>query len=148
MIDVGDPFPSFSLQAQDGNTYSNTDFLGAKRVIFFYPKDDTPGCTTEACEFRDADAVKDQIIGVSPDPVKSHQKFAKKFELPFLLLADTEKELCSALGIWIEKSLYGRKYMGVDRTTYLIDEQGIVRAVWRKVKPEGHAAEVLKALLD
>lgn len=148
MIDVGDAFPDFTLQDQDGKTWTKNDLIGSKTVVYFYPKDDTPGCTVEACEFRDLmpkfKGVK--VFGVSPDAPKKHRKFIDKFSLNFPLLADTEKELCQTLGLWIEKTLYGKKYMGVDRTTYLLDENGTVEKVWRKVKHEGHAAEVLSAL--
>lgn len=148
MISVGQPFPDFSLLNQDGETVTRASLLGRKTILYFYPKDDTSGCTQESCEFRDglpafAGAV---VYGVSPDPVKSHKKFVDKYDLSFPLLADTEKALCQACGVWVEKSMYGRKYMGVERTTFIIDEKGVVTHVWNKVKVPGHAAEVLKAL--
>lgn len=119
-------------------------------VLYFYPKDDTSGCTVQACEFRDAHARirrrKAVILGVSPDSVNSHGKFRTKFELPFTLLADTEKEIVQAYDVWKEKTLYGRKYMGVERTTFLIDSDGVIQHVFEQVKPEGHAAEVLAAI--
>ena len=148
MTDTGDVFPDFSLQDQDGKTHTLADLKGSRTIVYFYPKDDTSGCTTEACEFRDSvprfEGAK--VFGVSPDPVKSHKKFADKYGLNFPLLADTEQSLCIALGVWVEKSMYGRTYMGVERTTYLLDAEGRVERVWRKVKPAGHAAEVLAAL--
>src|SRR5687768_937522 len=130
LIDPGQPAPDFSLNDQDGKTHKLRDYRGKWVVIYFYPKDDTPGCTVEACRFRDgADVFKQRgavVLGVSPDSEKSHGKFAAKFGLPFPLLADTEKAMCQAYGVWQEKSMYGRKYMGVARTTYLIDPQGKV----------------------
>jgi thioredoxin-dependent peroxiredoxin len=148
MIDSGHDFPAFSLSAQDGKTYANADLNGSPSVVYFYPKDDTSGCTKEACEFRDrlSDIPGAKVFGVSPDGIKSHTKFAEKFNLNFPLLADEEKSLATALGIWVEKSMYGKKYMGIERTTYLLDADGKVAKVWRKVKPEGHAAEVMSAL--
>ncbi len=124
------------------------DLKGSPTIVFFYPKDDTSGCTIEACEFRDTlpqfEGAK--VVGVSPDSAKSHTKFIEKFNLNYDLLADTEKTLAAACGVWVEKSLYGKKYMGVERTTYLLDAGGTVAKIWRKVKPEGHAAEVLAEL--
>jgi peroxiredoxin Q/BCP len=148
MIDAGQAFPTFELSDQDGQTRTNQEFLGKKVVVYFYPKDDTSGCTVEACEFNAAlpEIEGAVVIGVSPDPVKSHRKFADKFGLKFPLLADTETQLCQSCGVWVEKSMYGKKYMGVERTTFLLDEKGVVTHVWRKVKPAGHAAEVKAAL--
>ncbi len=148
MIEEGSQFPSFSLSDQDGNVHTLESLKGKRTLIYFYPKDDTTGCTKEACEFRDTlPSFKDvQVIGVSPDPVKSHRKFVDKYSLNFPLLADTEKELVESLGIWVEKSMYGRKYMGVLRSTYLLDENGKIEKIWSNVKPEGHAAEVLSTL--
>ncbi len=152
-MNEGQPFPRFSLQDQNGHTVSNEDLLGTKTVIYFYPKDDTPGCTAEACEFQSsvsdmkkAAAPGVRVIGVSPDNVKSHRKFADKFGLEFTLLADTEHALSDAVGVWVEKSMYGKTYMGVERTTFVLDEQGAVKTIYRKVKPQGHAAEVLSVL--
>ena len=123
---------------------------GKRVVLFFYPKSDTPGCTKEACEFRDAaktfakrDAV---IVGLSPDKAPAQQKFAAKYDLPFTLVPDPEHAIAEAYGVWVEKSMYGRKYMGIERSTFVIDEKGKIAHVFRKVKPEGHAAEVLEAL--
>ncbi|HWA82549.1 MAG TPA: thioredoxin-dependent thiol peroxidase [Fimbriimonadaceae bacterium] len=148
MLKEGDSFPEFSLSDQDGKTVTNADLKGHKSVIYFYPKDDTPGCTVEACEFRDAAPSYPgaKVYGVSPDSAKSHTKFIKKFDLNFPLLADTEHKLAEACGIWVEKSMYGRTYMGVERTTYLLDEEGRVTKIWRKVTPKGHAEEVRAAL--
>ena len=148
MLTEGQPFPDFSLPDQDGNTVSLKDLRGAPAVIYFYPKDDTSGCTAEACTFRDSipSFGTARVIGVSPDAVKSHRKFVDKFALNFTLLADTEKTLSEACGVWVEKSMYGRTYMGVERTTFVLDKDGIVKKVFRKVKPNDHAAEVLRAI--
>lgn len=148
MTDTGDLFPDFTLQDQDGRTHTLADLKGSRTIVYFYPKDDTSGCTTEACEFRDTMPrfAGAKVYGVSPDPVKSHRKFVDKYGLTFPLLADTEQALCQAVGVWVEKSMYGRSYMGVERTTFLLDADGRVERVWRKVKPAGHAAEVLAAL--
>ena len=138
--------PDFTVVTDDGSKLKLSSLRGRNVVLYFYPKDDTPGCTVEACELRDAfprfsktDAV---ILGVSPDGVASHQKFKKKFELPFTLLADTDHAIAEAYGVWVEKSMYGKKYMGVQRATFVIDKKGSVAKVYPKVKPEGHAAEV------
>ncbi|RYG35816.1 thioredoxin-dependent thiol peroxidase [bacterium] len=148
MPEVGQPFPSFSLSDQDGNVLSLDDLRGERAVIYFYPKDDTSGCTTQACGLQErlADIPGARVIGVSPDSVKSHRKFADKFNLTFTLLADTEKTLCEACGVWVEKSMYGKKYMGVARTTFLLDENGNITKVFEKVKPETHTADVIAAL--
>ncbi|MDI9638786.1 peroxiredoxin [Kamptonema cortianum] len=146
-LQAGDTFPDFSLEDQNGNTHSKKDLAGKSFVVFCYPKDDTSGCTVEACEFRDAHADFGEIpvFGVSPDPVKSHKKFETKFELTYPLLADVEKSLLEPLGVWVEKSMYGKKYMGVERTTFLVGPDGKIVQVWNKVTPAGHAVEVLKA---
>ena len=150
MIEVGQPAPAFTLSDQSGKSLSLSDCQGSAVVLYFYPKDDTPGCTKEACAFRDAFAdyrkLGARVLGVSPDDTQSHQKFATKFELPFPLLADTEHQVCEAFGVWKEKNMYGRKSMGVERTTFLIDGQGIVRAVFPRVKVDGHSEAVLAAL--
>ena len=150
MIEPGQPAPKFSLEADDGHTVTLESLRGRYVVLYFYPKDDTPGCTTEACELRDAfprfDSAAATILGVSPDSVASHQKFKKKFSLPFTLLADTDHAIAEAYGVWKEKSMYGRKYLGIERSTFLIDQTGTITHVWRKVKAEGHAAEVAAAL--
>lgn len=148
MIETGKPFPAFSLPDQDGNTVTNADLAGAKAILYFYPKDDTSGCTVEACEFRDSMPKFSgaRVLGVSPDSPKSHQKFIAKYDLNFQLLADEAHALAEACGVWVEKSMYGKKYMGVERSTFLIDEHGIVTHAWRKVTPAGHADEVLAAV--
>lgn len=149
MLKVGDTFPAFSLQDQDGKTWTQEDLKGQKSIFYFYPKDDTSGCTIEACEFRDSFPrfIGARVFGISPDSVKSHRKFADKFNLPFTLLADVGHSLAEACGVWGEKSMYGKSYMGVIRTTFLVDENGNVERTWQKVKPEGHAAEVLAAIV-
>jgi peroxiredoxin Q/BCP len=148
MIELGSRFPDFSLPDQDGNTVTLDSWKGEKVVVYFYPKDDTPGCTVEACEFRDSskEILNAKIVGVSPDSPKLHRKFIDKFALNFTLLADTDHALCEALGVWVEKSMYGKKYMGVERTTFILNEDGVIAKVFNKVKPEGHAAEVMAAL--
>jgi peroxiredoxin Q/BCP len=147
LLSVGDKAPAFKTTNQDGDGVSLGDFKGKKVVLYFYPKDDTPGCTKEACSFRDGwSKFKKRgvaVLGVSTDDEKSHRKFIDKFSLPFPLLADTDKSIVKAYGVWGEKSMYGRKYMGTNRVTYLIDEKGKIAAVWPKVKPDGHADEVL-----
>ena len=147
----GQKAPEFKLTASNGKEVALKDFKGKSRVVlYFYPKDDTPGCTVEACSFRDGikkieklDAV---VLGVSPDDVKSHTKFIEKFNLPFLLLADTEKKLVNDYGVWVKKSMYGKEYMGVARTTFIIEKDGKIGKVYEKVKPELHTGEVLEYL--
>lgn len=148
MISVGSAFPEFSLTDQAGQVHTLASLNGTRFVLFCYPKDDTGGCTQEACEFRDTlPSFKDaRVLGISPDPVKSHAKFAAKHSLPYPLLSDPEQSLLEALGVWVEKSMYGRKYMGVERTTFLVDAEGRVEKIWTKVKPAGHAEDVLSAL--
>jgi thioredoxin-dependent peroxiredoxin len=149
-IAEGIPAPDFTLPTETGDTLTLSSLRGQWVVLFAYPKDDTSGCTVEACEFRDAlprfDAAKAVILGISPDSVKSHVKFKAKYELPYTLLADEEKTVLQAYDVWKEKSMYGKKYMGVERTTFLIDPQGQVAKVFSKVKPAGHAAEVMAAI--
>jgi len=150
LLEVGDKAPAFKTTNQDGEPVSLGDFKGKKVVLYFYPKDDTPGCTKEACSFRDGWSKFRKrgvaVLGVSVDDAKSHRKFIDKFSLPFPLLADTDKTIVKAYGVWGEKSMYGRKYMGTLRVTYLIDEKGKIAAVWPKVKPDGHAEEILEAV--
>jgi len=150
------PAPDFTLPAigDEGVVKDGQVQLSALRekiiVLYFYPKDDTPGCTTEACSFRDANHIMQQrgivVLGVSADDVTSHKKFAEKFGLPFTLLADTDKTVSQAYGVWKEKGMFGKKYMGINRETFLIDKEGIVRKAWHKVKADGHAQEVLKTI--
>ncbi len=150
MIEEGKKAPGFKLKNQDGKTVSLSDFKGKQIVLYFYPKDNTSGCTREACNFRDefpkfknVDAV---ILGVSPDSVESHKKFAVKFDLPFDLLSDEGKNVLEKYGVWKEKSMYGRKYMGVERTTVIIDENGKIKKVFHKVKVDGHNKEIIEVL--
>ncbi len=148
MLTEGSPFPDFSLPNQDGDIVTLADLKGSRAVVYFYPKDDTPGCTVEACDFqaKQAETSDSKIIGVSPDPSKKHRKFADKHGLTFPLLADTEKELIGACGLWVEKTFMGKKYMGVDRTTYVLDKDGIIEKVYSKVNPIGHAKDVTQFL--
>lgn len=150
MIQPGSSFPTFSLKNQADETVDNSIFEGKRTVIYFYPKDDTSGCTAQACSLNDGldDLARHgiQVIGVSPDGVKSHQKFRDKYGLKFTLLADEAHSLAESLGVWVEKSLYGRKYMGIERTTFLVGPDGIVERVWPKVKPQDHAAFILGEL--
>lgn len=146
----GDPAPGFTAETDEGTKLSLSDLRGKKVVLYFYPRDDTPGCTVESCEFRDAhprfvgnDAV---VLGVSPDGVRSHQKFRKKFDLPFTLLVDEGHAIADRYETWGEKSLFGVKYHGTLRTTYVIDREGRIAKIFRKVKPKGHAEEVEQAL--
>ena len=149
LIEPGKKAPAFTLKDQNGDTHKLSAYAGRPVVIYFYPKDDTPGCTTEACGFRDSAAafkkLKAQVVGVSKDSVARHDKFKAKYKLNFPLVSDEDGKVCEKYGTWIEKSLYGRKYMGMDRATFLIDKDGIVRRVWRGVKVPGHVDEVLEA---
>jgi len=151
-VEKGERAPDFSLPADDGSTVSLSALRGKKVVLYFYPKDDTPGCTTQACDLRDAmptfqdlDAV---VLGVSPDSVASHRKFRDKFGLNYQLLADEGHRVAEAYGVWKEKSMYGRKSMGIERSTFLIDEDGKIQEAWRKVSPKGHADLLQEALQD
>lgn len=149
-IAVGKPAPDFTMPTDGGGTVSLADFKGKKLVLFFYPKDDTSGCTKEAVGFRDHlaafEAAGATIVGVSKDPVKSHDKFKAKHELNFPLGSDAETQVAEAYGVWQEKSMYGRSYMGIERSTFLIDGNGVLREEWRKVKVPGHVEQVLKAV--
>jgi len=148
-VEVGDKAPDFTLPADRGGKVSLKKLKGKTVVLYFYPKDDTSGCTAEACAFRDAlpdfAKVKAAVVGISRDSVASHDKFAKKFNLPFPLASDEDGKVCQAYGVWVEKSMYGKKYMGIERSTFLIDGKGVVRKVWRKVKVDRHADQVLGA---
>jgi peroxiredoxin Q/BCP len=148
-IDVGDKAPDFTLSTDGGGKVTLSKLRGQKVVLYFYPKDDTSGCTAEACGFRDSfpkfGTLEATVIGISKDSVASHDKFKKKYELPFSLASDTEGEVCEKYGVWVEKSMYGRKYMGIERATFLLDEKGVVRGAWRKVKVPGHVEAVLAA---
>jgi peroxiredoxin Q/BCP len=150
MISEGSKAPAFSLKDQAGNAVKLGDFAGKQVVLYFYPKDNTPGCTTEACDFRDQHSKLQKagaiVLGVSPDSDKSHQKFIDKFSLPFPLLVDTDHSVAEKYGAWGEKSLYGRKFMGIIRSTFLIGADGKVKKVWPKVKVAGHVDEVLEAV--
>ncbi len=147
-LKVGDSAPEFSVNDQNGNLVKLSDFKGKKIVLYFYPKDNTPGCTAEACNLRDNyQALQEagyEILGVSKDDEKSHQKFVDKFELPFTLLADIEKDIHEKYGTWIEKSMYGRKYMGTARVTFVIDEEGKIENIIEKVKTKDHTTQILK----
>lgn len=149
MLSEGTRAPDFTLPATGGKTISLSDYKGKKNVVlYFYPKDDTPGCTKEACFFRDVHAEFEQagaeILGVSIDSMKSHEKFAAKYNLLFPLLSDEDKAISNAYGVFKEKSMYGKTFLGVERTTFAIDKEGIIRKVWPKVKVEGHIDEVLE----
>ena len=149
-VEKGAPAPDFTLRADDGSQVTLSGLRGRKVVLYFYPKDDTSGCTKQACELRDDlprfEALDAVVLGVSPDSVKSHVKFRDKYDLNFPLLADEDHAVSEAYGVWKEKSMYGRKYMGIERSTFLIDEEGRVMEAWRKVKPEGHAELVASRL--
>jgi peroxiredoxin Q/BCP len=147
---VGAMAPAFTATDQAGKTVSLSEFKGRTVVLYFYPKDDTPGCTVEACSFRDEHAAFEKkgsvVLGISPDDAKSHTKFIAKFGLPFPLLTDADHKIAEAYGVWVEKSMYGKKYMGVERSTFVIDGAGKLSAIYRKVKPAEHTAEVLAGL--
>jgi thioredoxin-dependent peroxiredoxin len=148
-LNTGDSIPDFTLPTDSGGTLSLADIKGEKAVLYFYPKDNTSGCTKEAQAFRDSlddfAAAGARIVGISKDSVASHDKFKEKQDLNFTLVSDVDGTLCEAFGVWVEKSMYGRKYMGIERATFLADASGVIRQVWRKVKVSGHAAEVLGA---
>jgi len=152
MLNEGSAAPAFKTKEANGETVSLKDLRGQKVVLYFYPKDDTPGCTKEACSFRDAFSQFKKkgiaVLGVSPDSEAKHQKFVTKYKLPFTLLADTDRSIAEAYGVWGEKKFMGRTYMGVHRTTFLIDEKGKIKKIFEKVKPEDHASEVLEAFAD
>ncbi len=147
-LEIGDPAPDFEMPTDGGGQISLSGLKGKKIVLYFYPKDDTPGCTKEACGFRDAlpdfSKVDAEIIGVSKDPVAKHDKFKAKYEMPLILASDADSDVTERYGSWVEKSMYGKKYMGIDRSTFLIDENGKIAGLWRKVKVPGHVDDVLK----
>ena len=150
VLRVGDPAPAWTLRASTGETLRLADFLGRNVVLYFYPKDDTPGCTKEACGFRDATTALKQrgavVLGISRDPVSSHERFAEKFHLNFPLLSDPDAAVCKAYGVYTQKSMYGRTYWGIERTTVLIDATGRIARIFPKVKVDGHVTAVLDAL--
>lgn len=149
-LTIGDIAPAFSAKNQNGETVSLSDFKGKKVILYFYPKDNTPGCTAEACDFRDnyqsLTSKGFEVIGVSTDDEKSHKKFETKFELPFTLIADTDKEIVEKYGVWVEKSMYGKKYMGTARKTFLIDEQGKIATIIDKVDTKNSSQQLLDAI--
>lgn len=150
MLQPGDKAPDFKLPADDGKTYSLKNFNGKKIVLFFYPKDNTSGCTTEACDFRDSIKIFTKndaaVIGVSKDSIKSHENFRDRNSLNFPLLSDEDGKMLEAYGVWKEKSMYGKKYMGIERTTFIIDEKGKILEIFPKVKVNGHVKEILSKL--
>lgn len=149
-LEVGAEVPSFSLDSDQGGTIASADLKGSPVVVYFYPKDDTPGCTKEACAFRDRgkefEALGVKVLGVSPDDVASHAKFRDKYSLDFPLLADTDHAVAEAFGAWREKNMYGKKSMGIARSTFLIDAEGKIAKVWKSVKVDGHDEKVLEAV--
>lgn len=149
-LNIGDVAPAIELSDDSGDTVRLSDFKGRNVVIYFYPKDDTPGCTTEACDFRDNMAVLNDldavVLGISKDSVKSHAKFKEKYGLTFPLLSDEEGKACEAYGVWVEKSMYGRKYMGIQRATFLVGPDGKIKAIWPKVSVTKHVDAVVKEI--
>ena len=146
-LTIGDPAPDFTSTDQSGNPIKLSDYRGKKVVLYFYPKDDTPGCTAQACSLRDnyakLQAAGYEVLGISVDDEKSHQKFSKKFDLPFTLVADTDHQLVEAYDVWKEKSMYGRNFMGIVRTTFLIDENGLITDIITKIDTKNHAEQIL-----
>ena|SRR5438309_8541499 len=151
-MQINDKAPEFTLPNEDGEKISLADYRGTNVVLFFYPKADTPGCTVEACEFRDAfrkiESTGAKILGISPDTSSAQKKFKQKYQLPYTLLADADKIVAKRFGVLKEKSMYGKKYMGIERTTFLIGPDGRISNVFNKVKPQGHGEQILAALLD
>lgn len=151
-LGIGDRAPDFTMPVTGGSTISAAQLSGQPYILYFYPKDDTSGCTAEACGFRDAlpafDRLGATVIGVSKDSIASHEKFKAKYHLNFPLASDADAKLAAQFGVWVEKSMYGRKYMGIDRSTFLIDAEGVIRAVWRKVSVSGHVDSVRAALSE
>jgi thioredoxin-dependent peroxiredoxin len=150
LLNVGSKAPDFVMAATQAGKVSSAELKGKPYVLYFYPKDDTPGCTIEACDFTSGipafSKLGAMIIGVSKDSMKSHENFSKKFKLKFPLASDESGKVCNAYGVWVEKSMYGKKYMGIERSTFLVDAKGVIRAAWRKVNVPGHVEEVKKAL--
>ncbi|MGH6977565.1 MAG: thioredoxin-dependent thiol peroxidase [Stellaceae bacterium] len=149
-LEIGNKAPDFTLPTDGAGTVRLSDLKGQSVVLYFYPKDDTSGCTAEACQFRDlfpkfgrTDAT---VIGISRDSIASHDKFKKKYKLPFILASDEQGKVTERYGVWVQKSMYGRKYMGIERSTFLIDDKAVIRGIWRKVKVPGHAEEVLNMI--
>jgi thioredoxin-dependent peroxiredoxin len=151
-VQVGKPAPDFTLESTGGEPVSLSDFLGKTVVLYFYPKDDTPGCTKEACDFRDSwDQIADAgavVLGVSNDSIPSHDKFRKKYSLPFALLSDPKQKVSEAYGAWKQKTLYGKSFLGIERSTFVIGPDGKTKAIFRKVKVDGHIGEVLRAIAE
>ncbi|MCX7343943.1 MAG: thioredoxin-dependent thiol peroxidase [Proteobacteria bacterium] len=152
MLKIGDTLPTFSIPNQNGEVVSSANLKGHWAVLYFYPKDNTPGCTQEACDFRDANQTLKKlgckVLGVSKDSSQSHANFMRKYELPFDLLSDTTGELCEKFGVWVEKSMYGKKYFGIQRATFLINADGQIANVWEKVSVKNHTNDVLKVLQE
>jgi peroxiredoxin Q/BCP len=150
MVQKGDKAPDFTLPADDGSTVKLADLRGKRVILYFYPKDNTSGCTTQACELRDTLPRIDEqgavVLGVSPDSLASHEKFRSKYDLNFPLLSDEDHRVAEAYGVWKEKSMYGRQYWGIERSTFIIDGDGVIQDAWRKVKAKGHADRVLEVL--
>lgn len=149
-LSIGDTAPSFTLPIDEGGSITLSDLIGKRVIVYFYPKDATPGCTAEACSFRDEKLKFDKknvvIIGISKDSIKSHQKFKEKEGLNFILASDETGEVCEKYGVWAEKSMYGKKYFGIERSTFLVDEKGKIAKIWRNVSVPGHVDEILKAV--
>jgi peroxiredoxin Q/BCP len=149
-LEIGDKAPAFKAESDSGEKISLASFKGKPVVLYFYPKDDTPGCTTEACDFTSQlpafEKLGVTVLGVSKDSIESHQKFKNKYKIKFALLSDEDGKICEAYGTWVEKSMYGKKYMGIDRSTFLISADGKIKSIWRKVKVPGHVEAVLEAL--
>ena len=150
MLKIGDKAPDFSLLSDSGKKFSRKNLKGHKIILYFYPKDNTSGCTKEACDFRDSiktfENKETVILGISKDSIESHKNFKSKYNLPFALLSDEEGQMVNDYGVWKEKSMYGKKYMGIERTTFLIDEKGKIKEIWNKVKVPGHVQDIISKL--
>lgn len=146
-LSIGDTVPDFDIPATDGANISRSSLKGSPFVLYFYPKDDTPGCTAESCDFRDSlqkfNQAKVKIIGISKDSIAAHDKFRAKYELNFPLASDEKSDMCERFGVWVEKNMYGKKYWGIERTTFLINSDGVIQHIWHKVNVKGHVDEVL-----